>query len=332
MGNIITNDNGTIIDSKLKDVIFDWAINDYDAGLNYKQTTKIRKLLLKRACCIKNPDMIIGLPKFTVDNNIIDVDASNYSPITIENIYNEVNYDTRCNNIDNAENADYRQPSGYEKPSLPENTSAVTMTHACKVLYEGETLNKGLCKNIKLDREKQSDDENVIAYGVYDDDTLNVYSDCNCLNSVLRNKNPKLFVNGVAQYNPNILAQMLDPKCSTLDYVYNYKLETVENLCINANELPDMTISNNAKVTVSQNCNFSSTTDNANDVPSSSSSTSSQTLPSSSSTSSQTLPSSSSSTTITKKILTPINIIIFVSIIVITLILMMVFKIKYFVH
>ena len=346
MGNIITNDDGTIIDSKLNDIISDWAINNFDAGLNYKRKGEpINKLLLKRACCIKSPDMTIALPNFILDDtdDIRKFDTT-YTPVTIKNVYDEDKYNETCNNIDGEENADYRQPPGYQNATSPGATDAVTMTSACKILYEGEGLDLGLCHHIKTNRAKQTTDENVIAYG--SNDILNVYSDCNCLNSVLRKNNPKLVINGQEQYNPNILVQMLDPKCS-IDNVYNYKLETVENICINSNDIGNIDVSDTAKVTVLQNCiiNNNQETSNSTSPPiptptptpiSTSTSIPTPTptpisTPISTSTPTSIPTSIPTSTSVYQKIVTPTNIIILVSTIVITSLVFFIMY-KYFVH
>lgn len=247
MGNIITLPNGDLIDSKLKTIITEWAKNDYDAGLNYNKddiTPRIKKLLLKRACCIKKPNMMIALPKCTIANNNIGVEDI-YAPVNIQDLYINEKYKETCNRMDNIDNNNYAQPDNYVQGASMADTQ-------CEALYNSTGDVKGLCEKVRYERAQQTNNQSDISYSKYKDDKQNVYADCNCINSVLRNS--KGIDASNKTINPNILAQLLDNRCSgIIPNVYNTAIAQVNGLCINQINTSDTNLDKSA-LNFSQNC------------------------------------------------------------------------------
>ena len=86
MGNIVSNENYKLKNSELKNIIEDWALNNYDGGLNYNKNynNPIKKLLQKRACCTRSENMVIALPDIDITNaNNIQLN-SGYFPVNID--------------------------------------------------------------------------------------------------------------------------------------------------------------------------------------------------------------------------------------------------------
>jgi hypothetical protein len=306
MGNIITNQNGDIKESVLGNIINDWAKNDYDAGLNYKkdESSKIKKLLKKRSCCIKSPNMKIALPKCIISpRGVITSIEETYHSINIQNLYSTSrNYKEECNNIDNI-NSNYAQPEGY-------NNGASMAETKCMALYTGEGDELGLCENIRNERKIQLTNLNEIAYGRYREEKNNVYSDCNCINSILRDSTGQ-DKNGTG-VDSDIIVQAFDIRCSGLiPTVYNTVKKNLTNLCVNSINLSD-SIVDKSTLSFNQACgsppSLISKEDNAP----------SPIIP--------IIPSTkSSSSASSSNIFTPMNIIIFISTIIITSILMIVY-------
>jgi hypothetical protein len=306
MGNVITNEEEEIKPSVLKNVIDEWAKNDYDAGLNYGKEIPIKKLLLKRACCIKSPHMKIALPTYDAEHDIMEI---GYTPVVIKNIYIEQNHATQCNlSNEEGDNSNYAQPPDY-------NNNQST-TAACQALYQGNKF--GLCENVMIDRSKQLTSDRQIAYGRYpEDDALNVYSDCNCLTSVLRNSKAQA---GNITYSASALAQTFDPKCSEpFNHAYNLKIEKIDaEICINSINSTGLTV-DTSQLNISQNCGI---IPQVNVLPAEKETVISK--PDVINTASS-VPTTTTTTKPTVNIFTSTNIIIFVSSLVVTIIFMMVF-------
>jgi hypothetical protein len=244
MGNIVTNNSGYPIDSALGTLINDWAINDYDAGLGYKkdESAQIKKLLKKRACCTRQGVMSISLP---IIDPIVDGPECvkpGYKPVNIR-IFNsnQAEMEQNCS----IDNNNYLLPVNFGTTGIETDTN-------CKLLYEGPTENQGLCNSIKNDRSKQSTSGKVIAYGLYDNDINNVYADCNCLNSVLRNLNN--FKSAYA-FDDEIIVQKFDLRCSSLgNMAYKLQNKEVKTLCINIVDLNNIYVQEEGIVNLNQNC------------------------------------------------------------------------------
>jgi cell division septation protein DedD len=246
MGNVVTNNNGYTKDSILGNIINEWAINDYDAGLGYN-SDKINQLLKKRACCVRRETMSIALPIIDLDNSDNPLqDGYQVVNIKLFNSYDELN--NNCN-IEN-----YLPPSDFGLGKVPTEEN-------CKILYEGNFPQDGLCKSIKDDRLKQYTNPFQVAYSIYDDDKQqkNVYSDCNCLNSTLRD-NSSAFRSSI-QLNGDILSQKFDNRCSSLeDNVY--KRQNVDiSMCVNIANLSQITQEGASNINLNQECNMNNTQD-----------------------------------------------------------------------
>lgn len=328
MGNVITvnrselnpdPNSSDIIPSKLKEIIETWAKEDYDAGLNYGQTdvnyVPIKRLLFKRACCTRRENIKIALPKCILGaNNVITGIDTGYTPVLIKGLIDNINNNTLYRNTCNLtsetkiSNDDYSQSDNYA-------SKTGDASDVCNTLYVN------LCANIRTDREKQLTDPREIAYSRYtakslksEEDKYNVYADCNCLNSTLRNsKGSDSQGNSIST---NKLVQTLDEKCSVAENkTYKSRIETLDStLCINSITTSDTTIQQ-SDVNLSQSCNQQ--LPKIDVVATTPAPTSAVTIPTS--TASVIKPA--------VNILTPANIAIFVSSIVATIIFMMVFLI-----
>jgi hypothetical protein len=252
MGNIVS-DNGTLKDTSLKNLIDDWAKNDYDDGMTYdlgmneydnKIRTKLKNLLEKRARCTKQNKMNISLPEFTITTNgsaIMNNTDFLYYPVNIEIVEN-----LSDNKIMNDGDYNFNQAKISAEFDFMPNPK-------CKLLYEGDinatTKNKefGFCKHVE--------DEKVLMYNK-GDITLNIkqkiayddkaYMDCNCMNTTFKHINDidkqikfyekdtvtakQLDYGTDVGVSPYILAQNLDMKCTALGKSGQAYLPFYENL------------------------------------------------------------------------------------------------------
>jgi len=271
MGNIITTDSGYLNNTELGKIIDNWARYDYDAGLGYGKdsTAQVKELLKKRACCVGKNTMSIALPKINLDEAVKGTERvieSEYTPVLINFFKSRDELQRQCN----IETDNYALPLDF-------GVSGHLTEDYCTLLYEGSKPDNGLCYQIKNDRRKQLSDEYKIAYGIYpvDKEVLNVYSDCNCLNSTLRNK-PQVF-SSAETFDVNLLVQKFDARCSLLGD-NAYKKENFDtNLCINIVNAQNLSAEENSSINTQENCNFQkSTTDinnNGSDVTSPSTTT-----------------------------------------------------------
>jgi hypothetical protein len=267
MGNILISDySNKIQQSKLADIINEWALNDYDDGLkfNKKNSPKLwDKLLQKRACCTNQSNMILSFPYLIKDNsnNIIGVanvnSTSPYTPLAFETT-------SDCKfPIDNSSNE-----LSY-KIDTKDNGSFIWPNNTCSTLYEGTsqiTSNiKGLCDHVKEDRQKNYKLPNQIAYGPYkNDDNDNAYTDCNCKNSILRkyagNIKIDVYNETTGSIAPNLsddlIVQYLDGRCMNIQS-YNKKYErNIQNLCIGSYNITNNALSDGAYINTGFQCNI----------------------------------------------------------------------------
>ncbi len=251
MGNIIITEKGHLRDTELSNLIKKWALNDYDAGLNYGQVYEapMKNLLKKRACCLRKTSMNIALPTINLENQNTDIIEPGYTSVIINDIYKDD--DDLKKNCKFEKNYDYVLGDDF----IEKNHQA---SDVCRFIYEGENGNDGLCFNVKADRAKQLNSEYKIAYGIYtvDEEQLNVYSDCNCLNSTLRNKKNTFEFQNNKDFDPDALAQRFDERCSLLKD-HAYKLKNVPgDLCINIVNNQNISVEEQSSLNIEANCNF----------------------------------------------------------------------------
>lgn len=343
MGNIVVSNSGSVKDSVLGDIINHWAINDYDAGLG-KVNSEIKQLLKKRACCTRQTDMKIALPTIDLTKDAPASFSNNYTNIKIKIFENDEELQNNCNinDVDYIDDNDYKLPDNFA-------SGGASATRACQTLYEGDgQYIIGLCDSIKEDRANQSDDKTIIAYGQYQDDRLNVYEDCNCLNSLLRTQlNIHSSTDGALELSPDEIVQQFDKRCTFIhDAAYKIKDITSQQLCINQVITGNMTAEEKGVININQNnsgCAPEDTMDvsinknsfeNSPSVLSTPTSTITSTLPSTSTTTTVPSVSSVSSTNqaniqlIDNK--NKLNIILTIVLIIVILIMFGIYK--YFVH
>jgi hypothetical protein len=92
MGNIVSdpNDNQLIVNTRIRDLITDWAKNDYDAGLSWGRMTldgstaiKLKNILQKRACCTRQAVMTVALPIVDLNSSSSNLIKPGYTPVRI---------------------------------------------------------------------------------------------------------------------------------------------------------------------------------------------------------------------------------------------------------
>lgn len=270
MGNIVSDTNFNLKNSALKDVIQEWAINDYDAGLSYNKDYIIKELLKKRSCCTRNNNIIIALP-------IIENDTVNpgYYPVNIkvfgsENDDNDkfiTNSKINCLLVNKTPYDDLSDNpiSYYQSPFDKKQTSSANS--ACTAIYTNRNSGLNLCNSIKNERTiNYSDDISKQSYGYYADLSQNLvlynnYNDCNCQNSILKNI-PVEISSGVPN-KPNVnmdemLAQSIDYYCTSClqegkCYIPSYQVS--ESLCINLSNISNSVAENNSNIVNNQSCN-----------------------------------------------------------------------------
>ncbi len=266
MGNIIvsteSDDYGYVQKSILGDRINNWAMNNYDAGLGYNKTTQLKQLLKKRACCTRQTDMSIALPTIDLNKSVEESIYDNYTKINIKIFNNQNELNTNCKFNNNQD--DYLLPLNFS------NDKTITATRPCQILYEGIEINAdnkliGLCDSIKLDRAKQSDSDEVIAYGKYDDDNLNVYPDCNCQNSLLKDSVMVHSADNVKLDLPaDQIVQKFDKRCTFVeDNAYKKVDWSNTKLCINEVNTGSITV-NKGSININQQNSGCSPEENMN--------------------------------------------------------------------
>ncbi len=271
MGNILISEySNTIQQSKLGDLINEWALNDYDDGLKFNKLNSPKlwnKLLQKRACCTNQSNMTLAFPYLIkTNNNITDVATANsatpYAPLSFE-----TNSDCKFP-IDN---------SSYEstyKIKVNDDNSWAWPNNNCSTLYNGtseiSSNIKGFCDHIKEDRQKNYSDPSKIAYGMYkNDDNNNAYTDCNCNNSILRKYagdiKMDIYNEDTGEIAPHLsddlIVQYLDGRCKNIQS-YNKTFErNIKNLCIGSYNITNNAVSDGASINVGFQCNINTNTE-----------------------------------------------------------------------
>ena len=304
MGNIVTSNYNLPGNSFLSELINKWAINDYDAGVNYKKTYTIKNLLKKRACCTKTKKQIIAFPDIQL-NKPYDQQISNiYYPVNIKVFQDLDRLEDSTKNYCIFKNELLKDDADYSFFQNPISKTSIGAANAsCSTIYEGGGGNLDLCGLIKNERDMQHpSDLSKQSYGFYSINpntlnSLNNYTDCNCRNSML-----KQFPVEIIENAPNVsdlgemMAQSNDrycSECARAGSCYIPANHTVESLCINIAKITDVVAENNSNVVNNQSCNMggnSAKVDMGDKLPS-------YVPPSPSSPSSPTTPPSSSNTT-----------------------------------
>jgi hypothetical protein len=274
MGNIISNTSDhTLLNSNsvLKTIIENWALNDYDAGLNYNRAPtdgKVKELLKKRACCTQRKEMIIALPE--IDTNHLKTPLSAASKSLIKEGYypvqirvfdeNETISSSLCKfNDTKNEEKDYFQ----QKVS---KTTGVSANLSCAALYASGATDLKLCKKIKNENNLIYHNASQGAYGYYAKensyDTLvtnNNYLDCTCKNSTLQDVNiaSDNILLDTHINNNEILVQTNDSyctNCSATGKCYIPSDQKVDSLCINIQNARNLVAEYNSNIMNTQSC------------------------------------------------------------------------------
>jgi hypothetical protein len=279
MGNIVSDpiDNNLIQNTELKKIIEQWAMNDYDAGISWGKIDihntpiRVKNLLKKRACCTRQTNMIIALPNVDIFSSGANSIKEGYKPVKIILFEDDafVRNPDVCRFIDQSQPNDPRTYSYYQDV-LVGNAGA---SAKCKSLYEGGGTNLGLCNKIKTERISTYKGKPAqSAYGFYATnqqvikdnslDLYNNYTDCNCLNSILRDINvPQV----LGFSNLNSLEQLVQSndayctKCSSAGICYISSAQRVNSLCINISEIQNTLVENNSNLQNIQNCSMDNT-------------------------------------------------------------------------
>ena len=281
MGNIISNDSNNLIENtQLQKIITDWALNNYDAGLNYNNNNpnkQIKNLLKKRACCSNTSTMVIALPYFDIDDpNNIQV-TEGYTPVNIK-VFNDPPNKNLCVISDeisalqiNPQDGSLSKPSYYQP--IVDKTNNKAANNLCSVIYTSAgitgTTGYNLCNLIKKERQlNYPTDPQASAYGYYASQSIitdlnpsdqsstlekyNNYTDCNCINSVLRD-NLKLpnNIESIVQSNDRYCID-----CRTEGKCYIRSDEGVQSICINYIDVKEIIAEDNSNIIFNQNCNI----------------------------------------------------------------------------
>jgi hypothetical protein len=286
MGNIVSDplDNNLIKNTELKNIIEEWAKNEYDAGLSWnkidsnKKPIKIKNLLKKRACCTRQTAMLIALPDVNISGTAATTVKKGYKPVKII-VFNDSEFAENpdvCKFIDESQPNDDKIYSYYQTPLI----GNIGANIKCKSLYESGQTNLELCKKIKFERgENYKSSAPQTAYGYFATDTkalkdnnldqYNNYTDCNCENSILRNIDiPKVL--GFSNLNSvDTLVQSNDAycsKCATSGSCYISSMQRVNSLCINISQIQNALTDNSSNLQNIQSCSMSNTVDDGKAV------------------------------------------------------------------
>ena len=276
MGNIICDENLNTLknDSSIDEInkiIRNWALNDYDAGLNYNKGVTIKNLLKKRACCTRNNNINISLPYF---NDTYDSLKEGYFSCKIDDIIglnsNDLFDSSKCNfNPDFGKNI----PVNYFQVPISQLGGENRANENCTNIYSTNINSLNLCGSIKGEQDiNYSNNRARKSYGYYGNDAVklesfNSYRDCNCLNSVLREiKQDNLDINDEeisSLSNLNIYESLVQTndaycsKCATEGTCYIPSNQISRQLCVNIASLKDIITDNNSNVKNNQICSSS---------------------------------------------------------------------------
>ncbi len=271
MGNIVSDplDKQLILNSRLRDIITDWAKTDYDAGLSWgktnlsNETINLKNVLRKRACCTRQTVMNVALPIVDINSTTPSgVIKPGYTPVKIR-VFEDgelTSTPASCSFLDES------QPNEINKFSYLRNEN-------CSALYQSGGTNLGLCNKIKKENmSTYKKDPAQSAYGFYAADrkvvgdnsldNYNNYTDCNCENSILRDV-PLPAVLGFQNINNReVFVQSNDSYCSACasnGKCYVSSRQAVNTLCINIAEIQNSLVEGASNLTNIQTCNANNT-------------------------------------------------------------------------
>lgn len=174
----------------------------------------------KRACCIKNNEVIKALPYVNKDNKI----NTGIIRVKVFDDSNDVNSNEKCK----IEGGEY---NGSDHRHEKDNYIYYDKEHACHVFYT-----KNFCPYAKENTDKDLQIHNDFDINTDNAVLINNFRDCNCTNSFL-NGDSVLYKNDkgeTANTDRTLLTYTLDKTCA-LEYSTNFKLieKPTQNFCVN---------------------------------------------------------------------------------------------------
>jgi hypothetical protein len=275
MGNIVSdpNDNQLILNSRLRDIISDWAKNDYDAGLSWKKITidgltaiKLKNVLRKRACCTRQTVMNVALPIIDLNASGSNVIKPGYSPVNIR-VFRENEFNINPNACKLLDESKPNEPVGIDYLQTF-STDNFNLAPGCSSLYPSGGINLGLCKKIKIENMKTyNNDPLQSAYGYYASDrlvqsensidTYNNYTDCNCENSILRDVKLPSTLGYTNINNREVFVQSNDSycfSCSSNGRCFVSSKVASNTVCINIAEVKESIAESSGSINNIQTC------------------------------------------------------------------------------
>ncbi len=265
MGNLVSNEYGELRNNELSRQIILWAKDNYNEGYD---TDLYNKLLKKRACCTRQPN--IPIPLLTWDNKNTKWE---YSSVYIP-VFNSASDITENN-------------CKFEKNQLGENSlyySVKEIDNFVKSIGKCETLYKQFCSKVYYDNSNFYGEEKSY-YGIYLDELgglkenesknnlQNAYIDCNCENSILRKEalilmeaDPNKALTG--SIDSVVATQNLDNRCGSLiDKTFKTTDNRKDMLCVNnVVAKGKVELSDAAKFNVNQKCSQEKNGLTSNDI------------------------------------------------------------------
>ena len=149
MGNIVSENQNKYDNSQLKKIITTWALDNYDAGLNYDNQQNITNLLQKRACCTNNVNVNIAFPiiNITDTNNM----QPGYYPVNIQVFTGNNPTEGQCELDISPQNVN-KQYGNTDMPNyLQKNiTQGNPLNDLCTAIYTVEKYMEKSIRKIKM--------------------------------------------------------------------------------------------------------------------------------------------------------------------------------------
>ena len=234
MGNTLLSNNSFLKQTAksgentyLANYIKDWALNDYNIEPSLDMNKPInQQQLKKRACCVGQTNIPIGLPGVDDTGKFIPVIPVR---IPIFNNQNEIN----ANNC----NLPYESDGGrssYLFALNKDKSDPTSATDACQAFYPE------FCRKVMKNRTNYNDAASQYygsitidaPDGSTDPPLFNPYYDCNCENSFLKQPKFAQFVPGGQGIDADTKAQSVDTRCRA-DGTWKRKNKAMEQLCLN---------------------------------------------------------------------------------------------------
>ena len=245
--------------NELGKFIKDWALNDYTVHPDLDPKTPLYiDQLKKRACGTNNPKPGIGLPGIDDDNNFVP-----HYNVTIP-VFDEIN-ETNCRLPYNYLKKDDYLHNGDQSKSTDGNYMFSSVDGEFLLIsQEGRDFYNSFCAAVKKNRtqyDKPTADGKPnldLLYGPDPDPTQpnhieNSYSDCNCANSLFKDKrffNPPSSGKSIPLDG---LAQQLDIRCNT-NMNRHYITDHTPESCLNYMNFGSINISKDSKAQITQTC------------------------------------------------------------------------------